>query len=181
MATLTFLGAAQQVTGSCYLLEAPGCGRVLLDCGLHQGADARGEDDIGARLRFGPKSIDAVILSHAHLDHSGMLPVLVAQGFKGAIHCTKATARMLDVMLKDSQFLYEKDLEWDNIRRRRRGEEPLKPAYTLRDVEKVLKLCKPIRYEECLVLGDGASVCFHDAGHILGSAIVELKYQEQGR
>jgi metallo-beta-lactamase family protein len=181
MATLTFLGAAQEVTGSCYLLEAPGLGRVLLDCGLHQGGDARGEDDLGKRLTFGPKSIDAVILSHAHLDHSGMLPVLVAQGFDGPIHCTRATAKMLDVMLNDSAGLYEKDLEWDNIRRQRRGEEPLKPAYTKKDVAKVLKLCEPIRFEECLPLGNGASVCFHDAGHILGSAIVEVKFTEQGR
>lgn len=181
MATLTFLGAAQEVTGSCYLLEAPGLGRVLLDCGLHQGNDARGEQDLNTRLTFGPKSLDAVVLSHAHLDHSGMLPVLVAQGFDGPIHCTKATARMLEVMLNDAQFLYEKDLEWDNIRRQRRGQEPLKPAYTKRDVAKVLKLCKPIRYEECLLLGKGSSVCFHDAGHILGSAIVEVKYQEHGR
>ncbi len=181
MATLTFLGAAQQVTGSCYLLQAPGLGRVLLDCGLHQGSDAKGEHDLNQRLTFGPKTLDAVILSHAHLDHSGMLPVLVAQGFKGPIHCTKATARMLEVMLKDAAFLYDKDLEWENLRRRRRGEEPIKPAYSLKDVEKVLKLCEPIRYEECLPLGEGASVCFHDAGHILGSAIVEVKFQEQGR
>lgn len=181
MATLTFLGAAQQVTGSCYLLEAPGLGRVLLDCGLHQGNDARGEDDLNQRLTFGPKTLDAVILSHAHLDHSGMLPVLVAQGFDGPIHCTKATARMLEVMLNDSVGLYEKDLEWDNIRRKRRGEEPPQAAYTKRDVAKVLKLCKPIRFEECLQLGKGASVCFHDAGHILGSAIVEVKYREQDR
>ncbi|HEY0960796.1 MAG TPA: MBL fold metallo-hydrolase [Pseudomonadales bacterium] len=181
MATLTFLGAAQEVTGSCYLLDAPGLGRVLLDCGLHQGNDARGEQDLNTRLAFGPKTLDGVILSHAHLDHSGMLPVLVAQGFDRPIHCTKATARMLEVMLNDAQFLYEKDLEWDNIRRQRRGQEPLKPAYTKRDVAKVLKLCKPIRYEECLPLGNGASVCFHDAGHILGSAIVEVKYHEQGR
>jgi metallo-beta-lactamase family protein len=181
MATLTFHGAAQQVTGSCYLLEAPGLGRVLLDCGLHQGNDARGEHDLGARLKFGPKTLDAVILSHAHMDHSGMLPVLVAQGYDGPIHCTKATARMLDVMLHDAQFLYEKDLEWENIRRQRRGQELLKPAYSKRDVAKVLKLCKPIRYDECLMLGEGASVCFHDAGHILGSAIVEVKFHEQGR
>lgn len=180
MATLTFLGAAQQVTGSCYLLETPALGRVLLDCGMHQGNDQHGNSDIGARMTFAPESIDAVILSHAHLDHSGMLPVLVSQGFIGPIYCTKATARMLEVMLKDSLGLYEKDLEYDNIRRQRRGEKPLKPAYTRRDVDKVLKLCEPIRYLECLPLGEGASVCFHDAGHILGSAITELKFHEHG-
>jgi metallo-beta-lactamase family protein len=178
MATLTFLGAAQQVTGSCYLLETPALGRVLLDCGMHQGNDHHGERDLTARMTFGPDSIDAVILSHAHLDHSGMLPVLVSQGFTGPIYCTKATARMLDVMLHDSLGLYEKDLEYDNIRRQRRGEKPLKAAYNKRDVRKVLQQCEPIRYLECLPLGKDASVCFHDAGHILGSAITELKFRE---
>ena len=179
MANLTFLGAAQQVTGSCYLLETAALGRVLLDCGMHQGKD-HDDHDLSARMTFKPETIDAVILSHAHLDHSGMLPVLVSQGFTGPIYCTKATARMLEVMLLDSAGLYEKDLEYDNIRRQRRGEQPLQPAYTRRDVAKVLALCKPIRYLECLPLGKGASVCFHDAGHILGSAITELKVPEQG-
>jgi metallo-beta-lactamase family protein len=179
MATLTFLGAAQQVTGTCYLVETPAFGRILLDCGLHQGHDKEGE--LGARMTFHPETIDAVILSHAHLDHSGMLPVLVNQGFNGPIYCTRATARVLDVMLYDSLFLYEKDLAYDNIRRQRRGEKPLRPAFTKRDVQKVLKLCQSVRYKECRMLGDQASVCFHDAGHIIGSAIVELKLREQGQ
>jgi metallo-beta-lactamase family protein len=176
MATLTFLGAAQQVTGSCYLLETPALGRVLLDCGLHQGGDFDG--DMAIPLAFAPESIDAVILSHAHLDHSGLLPVLVHQGFVGPIYCTKATAGLLRIMLADSQGLYEKDLEYTNLRRVRKGEKPLKPAYTKRDVASVLKMCEPVSYLECLPLGDGASLCFHDAGHILGSAIVELKFPD---
>lgn len=185
MAMLTFLGAAQQVTGSCYLLETDALGRVLLDCGMHQGGGGNGKNgrnNNGNHLNdpfpFAPESIDAVILSHAHLDHSGLLPVLVNRGFVGPIYCTKATARLLQVMLNDAAGLYEKDLEYDNIRRQRRGEKPLKPAYTKRDVLKVLKMCESIRYLECLPLGDKASVCFHDAGHILGSAIVELKFRE---
>ncbi|MDR0780352.1 MAG: MBL fold metallo-hydrolase [Pseudomonadales bacterium] len=176
MATLTFLGAAQQVTGSCYLLETPTLGRVLLDAGLHQGGDFEG--DMTMPLAFAPKTIDTVILSHAHLDHSGLLPVLVHQGFKGPIYCTKATAGLLRIMLKDAEGLYEKDLEYANLRRARRGEKALKPAYTQRDVHTVLTLCEPIRYGECLLLGEGASLCFHDAGHILGSAIVELKFRD---
>ncbi|MEY4642018.1 MAG: hypothetical protein RLZZ227_2012 [Pseudomonadota bacterium] len=179
MAKLTFLGAAQQVTGSCYLLETPTLGRVLLDAGLRQGGDL-GDVDIGEPLAFAPESIDAVILSHAHLDHSGLLPTLVHQGFQGPIYCTKATARLLDIMLNDAAGLYERDFEYENLRRLRRGAKPLKPAYTKRDVHKVLGMCEPIRYGECLPLGDGASLCFHDAGHILGSAIVEVKFQEGG-
>jgi metallo-beta-lactamase family protein len=177
MAMLTFLGAAQQVTGSCYLLETPALGRILLDCGMHQGGDVPGEE-LQERLKFAPESIDGVILSHAHLDHSGLLPLLVHQGYEGPIYCTLATARLLKVMLNDAVGLYQKDLEWGNVRRQRRGEKPLKPAYTKHDVVKVLKMCQPIRYRECLPLGDGASLCFHDAGHILGSAIVEVKFRE---
>src|SRR5690606_34262674 len=105
----------------------------------------------------------------------------VHQGFDGPIYCTRATARVLDVMLHDSLFLYEKDLEFDNIRRQRRGEEILQPAFTKRDVQKVLKLCQPVRYRECRMLGKQASVCFYDAGHIIGSAIVELKFRAHER
>jgi len=180
MAMLTFLGAAQQVTGTCYLLESGALGRVLLDCGMRQGNDTP-DRDAGVKLAFAPEAIDAVILSHAHIDHSGMLPTLVHQGFVGPIYCTKATARLLHVMLNDAVGLYEKDLEYDNLRRLRRGEKPLKPTYTRKDVLKTLKMCEPIRYQECLPLGKGASLCFHDAGHILGSAIVEVKVTEQGK
>lgn len=179
MAMLTFLGAAQQVTGSCYLLETPALGKVLLDCGMHQGG--QGSDRFQEEhFKFEPDSIDAVILSHAHLDHSGLLPLLVHQGFSGPVYCTRATAHLLNVMLNDSVGLYEKDLEYENIRRKRRGDNLLEPAYNRRDVEKVLKLCNSIRYLECLPVGDSASICFHDAGHILGSAIVEVKFREQG-
>ena len=120
MATITFLGAAQEVTGSCHLLESPAVGRVLIDCGMHQGGDAveRIQDE---HFEFDPASIDAVLLSHAHLDHSGLLPRLYHEGFRGSIHCTRATAELLDVMLHDSVGLYLRDLERTNIRNARRG------------------------------------------------------------
>ena len=104
MATLTFHGAAQEVTGSCHLLESPALGRVLLDCGLHQGGDAveRMHEDT---LPFDPQHIDAVVLSHAHLDHSGRLPLLVNRGFSGPIHCTEATVDLLELMLEDAAGL----------------------------------------------------------------------------
>ncbi|MDP4652489.1 MAG: MBL fold metallo-hydrolase, partial [Haliea sp.] len=115
MATLTFYGAAQEVTGSCHLLESKACGRVLLDCGLRQGGDAV-ERIHNERFSFRPDSIDAVVLSHAHLDHCGMLPLLVHQGFKGPIYCTRATADLLPIMLHDAVGLYLRDLERQNLR-----------------------------------------------------------------
>ncbi len=128
MATLTFHGAAQEVTGSCHLLESPALGRVLLDCGLHQGGDTL-DRELEASFAFDPRSIDAVILSHAHLDHSGRLPLLVRQGFGGPIHCTEATADLLELMLEDAAGIYLRDLEHENLRCKRRGKSARKPAY----------------------------------------------------
>ncbi|MEH6592780.1 MAG: MBL fold metallo-hydrolase [Halioglobus sp.] len=179
MATLTFLGAAQEVTGSCHMLESPAMGRVLLDCGMHQGGDAvkriQGED-----FAFDPATIDAVVLSHGHLDHSGLLPKLVHEGFSGRILCTHATAELLDVMLNDSVGLYLRDLERENLRNSRRGREQVSPAYTKADVVEALALCDGQRYGDDVALGEGATLRFHDAGHILGSSIVEVVFQEQG-
>ena len=178
MATITFLGAAQEVTGSCHLLEGPGIGRVLLDCGMHQGGDAvkRIQDE---EFAFDPATIDAVVLSHAHLDHSGLLPRLRHEGFTGPVICTRATAELLEVMLNDSVGLYMRDLERTNVRNARRGRPLLDPIYTMEDVEAVLGQCDGHRYGESIPLGESASVCLHDAGHILGSAIVELTLREQ--
>ena len=180
MATITFYGAAQEVTGSCHLLEAPGLGRILLDCGMHQGGDAveRIQDE---QFAFDPASIDAVVLSHAHLDHSGMLPRLCKEGFSGPIYCTRATADLLEIMLKDSVGLYLRDLERTNLRNSRRGKPLLEPIYTQDDVETVLTLCQGHRYTESISLGEGGSLCFYDAGHILGSAIVEICLQDKGQ
>ncbi len=180
MATITFHGAAQEVTGSCHLLEGPGIGRVLLDCGMHQGGDAveRIQDE---QFAFDPASIDAVVLSHAHLDHSGMLPRLYHEGFTGPVICTSATAGLLEIMLNDSVGLYLRDLERTNVRNARRGRPEIEPIYTLEDVEAALKLCDGHPYGQSVPLGESASVCFHDAGHILGSAIVEITVREKDR
>lgn len=179
MATIQFLGAAQEVTGSCHLLHSPALGRILLDCGMHQGGD------VVERLPqewygFNPAEINAVILSHAHMDHSGLLPKLFQDGFRGAIYCTPSTRDLLDIMLRDAHGLYERDLERENIRRQRRGLAPLPPEYTIADVEGVMRACDPQPYRTTFSLGT-AEVTFHDAGHILGSAITEIRFEEQGQ
>lgn len=165
---LLFLGAAQEVTGSCHLLETGGK-RYLLDCGMLQGEE--GEEQT---FDFDPASIDAVILSHAHLDHSGRLPRLVRGGFRGSIHCTEGTARLLPILLKDALSLYLRDLDYENLRRERAGRELLRPEYDDRDVELTLDLCEPSCYGVLQPVGPEVKLSFHDAGHILGSAIVEL-------
>lgn len=179
MAVIKFLGAAQEVTGSCHMLEAPAVGRILFDCGMHQG-EKSAQGVAKNEFEFNPQRIDAVILSHAHLDHSGMLPKLVHEGFSGPIYCTSATAELLDIMLMDSVNIYQGDLERENRYRLRKGKEPLESEYNEEDVLGVLELCKMQNYAEPVKISDSASVTFHDAGHILGSAIVELKFEDQG-
>lgn len=180
MATLTFLGAAQEVTGSCHLLESAAVGRILLDCGMHQGGDAveRIQDE---EFAFDPATIDAVLLSHAHLDHSGMLPRLYHEGFRGSVYCTQATSELLNVMLHDSVGLYLRDLERTNIRNARRGKPALEPVFDMDDVSGVLALCRGSAYGKRVEIGDAGVVCFHDAGHILGSSIVEVVLNEQAQ
>ena len=180
MALLSFFGAARQVTGSCYLVETHDGVRVLLDCGMYQG---RRQDEEGNRAAFpfDPKSLDAVILSHAHIDHSGLLPKLVAEGFKGPIHATDATCKLLELMLLDSAHLQEKDAEWENKWRARLGKPPIKPLYTRIDTERMLKQRQAHAYGDPFEAAPGFSVTFHDAGHILGSAIVQADVEDFGR
>jgi metallo-beta-lactamase family protein len=165
---LIFLGAAQEVTGSCHLLETAGK-RYLLDCGILQGEGSEEQ-----AFSFDPATIDAVILSHVHLDHSGRLPRLVRGGFRGSIHCTEGTARLLPILLKDALSLYLRDLDYENLRRERAGKELLRPEYDDLDVERALALCEPSTYGVLQAIGADVNLMFHDAGHILGSAIVEL-------
>jgi len=177
MATITFHGAAQEVTGSCHMVESSSFGRVLLDCGMHQGGHnvERMQKEV---FEFNPKNIEAVILSHAHLDHCGMLPKLVNQGFSGHIYCSSATQGLLGVMLRDSVGIYLSDLERENVRRARKGKKPLVPEYTDEDVANTLALCKGIEYQKQVEILSGLRVEFQDAGHILGSAIVSLFIDE---
>lgn len=178
MPKLTFHGAARQVTGSCYLLETARS-RVLLECGLFQG-DPETEALNARPFPFDVKRLDAVVLSHAHLDHSGLLPRLVHAGYRGEVHVTAATRDLLGIMLEDAAFLQEKDVEWENRRRERAGREPLQPLYTLADARAALDRLRPLAYGVRERLSPDVEIRFRDAGHILGSAIVELWIDEDG-
>lgn len=176
MALLTFKGAIRQVTGSCYLLEANGC-RVLLECGMTQGY-RRDEAQNRNHFDFMPEDLDAVVISHAHLDHSGLLPKLVAEGYTGPIYMTPGTAALLELMLSDAASLQERDSDWENKWRKRAGKPLVEPLYTQADTDAALALRKPSDYGQETIVAEGISVIFHEAGHILGSAIVEIILHE---
>jgi len=171
---LSFLGAAREVTGSCHLVEAEGL-RFLVDCGLFQGGrEARAKNR--AAFAFDPADIDFVILTHAHIDHSGLLPRLVAFGFRGPIYATRATRDLLAVMLPDAAYIQEKEAEFANRRRMkggRRGGEAT-PLYTVEQARHCLKRVRAVDYDAAFAPHPTLSAVFRDAGHILGSAIVEL-------
>ena len=177
---ITFLGAAQNVTGSAFLVEARGV-RLLVDCGLHQ------EREFAARnwrsFPVSPETLDAVLLTHAHLDHCGLLPKLVREGFSGPIYCTAATAEIGQVILLDSAKLQEEDAEFKRRRHQRegrRGRYPEIPLYTVDDARAVFPLFSHVRYEERVDLGEGVEASFHDAGHVLGSATIKLRTRQNG-
>ena len=178
---LTFLGAAQNVTGSRFLVEANGA-RVLVDCGLYQERDFRDRnwDPCGVP----PASIDAVLLTHAHLDHCGWLPRLAKQGFKGKVFCTKATAEIAKIVLLDSGHLQEEDAEFKKRRHKKEGREgkhPEVPLYTQEDARACEPLFHPVKRKQAQQVADGMEARFHDAGHILGASMIELKIRQNGQ
>ncbi len=169
---IKFCGAATGVTGSCHLLSTENH-KILLDCGQFQGGKA--QDALNEEpFPFDPAEIECVVLSHAHIDHCGRLPLLVKRGFRGAIYCTDATADLLEVMLKDSGFIHEKEAEWQSRKNERAGRKPVEPLYTVKDSEETLKYVRPVMYDQLFEINDEMKVVFNDAGHILGSAIIEL-------
>ncbi|MDD2921018.1 MAG: MBL fold metallo-hydrolase [Anaerolineales bacterium] len=174
---LGFYGAAQTVTGSMHLVEVNGS-RLLLDCGLYQGRRKEAIEK-NRKFPFDVKTIDAVILSHAHIDHSGNLPNLVKQGYSGPIFCTRATADLTDVMLRDSGHIQEKQAESASYHNKKRGEPAVDPLYTEEDAKKVLPLLHGIDYDKDFEVTEGARAAFYDAGHILGSAAVSLRLEEK--
>ncbi|MGD9967595.1 MAG: MBL fold metallo-hydrolase RNA specificity domain-containing protein [Hyphomonadaceae bacterium] len=172
--SLTSLGGAGTVTGSKHLVEANG-GRILVDCGLFQGLKVLRERN-WAPLPIDPRSIEAVVLTHAHLDHSGYLPKLVREGFSGPIYCSSATADLCEILLKDSAQIAEKDAEYAN-RRGHTKHKPALPLYTVRDAERALKQIQPIDFAAEVEVGAGAQLRLRRAGHILGAATAELRWQ----
>ena len=175
---IRFIGAARTTTGSMHLIQANGRA-VLLDCGLYQGRRKEAFER-NRHLHLDPGAVDAVVLSHAHIDHSGNLPTLVRRGFRGPIYATPATIDLCDIMLRDSAHLQVRDVEYVNRKRARRGQKPFEPLYLPEDVERVMKQFTPVAYEETADLGGGLSVRFHDAGHLLGSALSEIRVGENG-
>jgi len=176
---LTFLGAARTVTGSMHLVETNGA-RLLLDCGLFQG---RRKESYERNLNFpfDPASIDAVILSHAHIDHAGNIPNLVKRGFQGPIWCTSATRDLCAAMLRDSGYIHELDVLYLNKHRQRKGLPPVEPLYTRQDAEVCLSAFVAIGYGRPFPVAPGVRLTFLDAGHILGSAITLLDIEENGK
>lgn len=175
---IRFHGAARRVTGSCHLLQV-GDRKVLLDCGLVQGS-AEEETANAKPFPFEPAEIDAVILSHAHIDHSGRLPLLTRRGFHGTVFAHRATVDLAGIMLRDSAYIQEKDAENESRKRARRGDPPVEPLYTVGDAENCLGQFRPLQYGGAVQVTDGVKLRFQDAGHILGSCIAEVWLQENG-
>ena len=172
---LTFLGAAHEVTGSCTLLEAAGK-NILIDCGMEQGADIYEN----CELPIAASQIDAILLTHAHIDHSGKIPAMTAQGFKGPVYATEAARRLCDIMLRDSAHIQEFEAEWRNRKAQRAGEPAYVPLYTMRDAEAALSQFHGCGYNAPIEIFPGISVSFSDAGHLLGSASILVTVAEEG-
>ena len=172
---ITFIGATHEVTGSCYYLEAAGK-KFLVDCGMEQGPNYYENKEIPVS----PGELDFVLLTHAHMDHSGNLPALYAKGFKGPIYATEATCNLCDIMLRDSAHIQMFEAEWRNRKARRQGKEAFVPAYTMEDAMGVLHNFVGCPYDKGIIPGDGLRVKFVDAGHLLGSASIELQIAEDG-
>lgn len=174
---IRFCGATEGVTGSCHLLMTDKA-NVLMDCGQFQGGKSQDKLNF-EEFPFNPEEVDAMILSHAHIDHCGRIPLLVKRGFRGSIYCTKATADLLPVMLRDSGYIHEKEAEWANKKAQRKGQPLVEPLYTLKDAEESLRYIVPVLYDQRISVAEGVHVCFNDAGHILGSSETEI-WVEQG-
>ena len=176
---ITFLGAAKTVTGSNFLVEAAGK-KFLVDCGMYQGKITEELENSDPFL-YDVNEIDFMLLTHAHIDHSGRIPKLYNEGFRGNVYATKATCDLCEIMLPDSGHIQEVEIEWKNRKRMRESKEPLPPLYTAEDAYKCLEIFKPVQYDDIVEIDENISVRFNDAGHMLGSAIIEIWATENGK
>ena len=176
---ITFLGAAKTVTGSNFLVEAGGK-KFLVDCGMYQGKAAL-EMENSEEFLYDVNEIDFMLLTHAHIDHSGRIPKLYNEGYRGPIYAHRATVDLCSIMLPDSGHIQETEIEWKNRKRLRAGLEPLPPLYTAEEAEKCLEIFKPVEYDTIIDVADSIQVRFNDAGHMLGSSILEILVTENGK
>ena len=173
---ITFLGAAKTVTGSNFLVEGAGK-KFIVDCGMYQGqASLEAEND--EPFAFAVDQIDFMLLTHAHIDHSGRIPKLYKEGYRNPIYATKATCDLCSIMLPDSGHIQEMEIEWKNRKRKREGKEPLPPLYTAEEAARSLEIFTPVRYDEIIEIDSNIHVRFNDAGHMLGSSIIEVWIKE---
>ena len=175
---ITFLGATKMVTGSNFLVEGAGK-KFLVDCGMYQGS-AADELKNSTPFLFNVDEIDFVLLTHAHIDHSGRIPKLYNEGYRNPIFATKATCDLCSIMLPDSGHIQEMESEWKNRKRMRKGEEALPPLYTAEDAAKCLQIFSPVQYDQLIEIDENIHIRFNDAGHMLGSAIIEVWINENG-
>ena len=166
---LTFIGAAHEVTGSCYYLEAAGK-KFIVDCGMEQGPDQYENQDLPVAM----SDVDFALLTHAHIDHSGNFPLAYAKGFRGPIYATSATCDLCDIMLRDSAHIQEFEAEWRNRKGRRAGKPEFEPVYVMQDALDAIELLVPCGYGERITICDGIQIRFTDVGHLLGSASIEV-------
>ncbi|HOA37507.1 MAG TPA: MBL fold metallo-hydrolase [Flavihumibacter sp.] len=176
---MAFHGAARTVTGSKHLLTLKDGRKILFDCGMFQGM-GKDTDMLNRNWGFVPAEVDILLLSHAHIDHCGLIPKLVYEGFKGPIYCTPATKDLATILLEDSAHIQEEDAKYINKKRAASGQPYVKPLYTSEDAAKAMQYFKPVQYGEWTKIGDGLEVLYTDAGHIIGSAAVHLKVTENG-
>ena len=176
---ITFLGAAKTVTGSNFLLEGAGR-KILIDCGLNQGK-AQEERENYEDFAYNVQDIDFVLLTHAHIDHSGRIPKLYVEGYRNPVIATKATCDLCSIMLPDSGHIQETEIEWRNRKRIREGKEAIPPLYTAEQAIKCQEIFRPVDYDDIIDIDDNISVRFNDAGHMLGSSIIEVWVQEDGK
>ena len=175
---ITFLGATKTVTGSNFLLEGAGK-KIIIDCGLYQGKAAEERENY-SDFPYNVQDIDFLLLTHAHIDHSGKIPKLYVDGYRNPVIATKATCDLCEIMLPDSGYIQESEAEWQNRKRKREGKHEVPPLYTYQDAIDSLVLFEKVAYDEVIQLTPDIKIRYNDAGHMLGSAVIEVWITEDG-